>query len=129
MILWLCYVTERALPSSNRDTVSMHPSCPSFMTGLGFPAPTHQHQLLEAYMLNCLIQMPLLLCSFIGCPVLCPKSNFSPSLVRVGPSSLLYQLSPSCLSHTSGGGGGGCVREKITELKLIKFKNTQQIDS
>lgn len=70
--------------------------------------------------------MPLLLCSFIGCLALCPKLNFFSSLVMVGPSRLLYQLCPSWLSHASGGGWGW---EELTELRLIKFENTQQIDS
>lgn len=44
--------------------------CPSFLTTFCFPTPTHQHHLLEAYILDCLIQESLPLCSFIGCPAL-----------------------------------------------------------
>lgn len=54
----------------------------------------------------------------------CPKLNFLSSLVTMGPSSLLYQLSLSWLSHASGG-----EQEKFIELRLIKFENTQQSDS
>lgn len=87
------------------DTFSRHPGCPSFLSSLCFSAPTHQHQLLEAYILDWLIQVPLPLCSFIGCSALCPKPNFFSSLVTESPSSLLYQLCPSWLSHASSGAG------------------------
>lgn len=58
------------------DTFSRHPGCHSFMSNLCFPAPMHQHQLLKACILDWLIHVLLLLCSFIGFSALCPKPNF-----------------------------------------------------
>lgn len=108
---WLCHATERTLLGSNRDTFSMHLGYPSFMSGLWFAVPTSSTKLLEAYMWDCLTQVPLLLCSFIGFPAHCPKPSlfvffFFSFLVTVGPSSLLYHLCPSWLSHASGVCGG-----------------------
>lgn len=40
---------------------------------------------------------------------------------------MLYQLCPSWLSHASGVCGGG--GERSSELRLIKFDDTQQIGS
>lgn len=124
---WLCHATERTLLGSNRNTFSMYLGYPSFMSSLWFEVSILQHRVAWGLHLGLSTQVPLLLCSFIGFPAHCPKPSFFFSfLVTVGPSCMLYQLCPSWLSHASVCMGGG---ERSSELRLIKFDDTQQIGS
>lgn len=96
------------------------------LPALDFQLPNISTSCLKpAYILDCLIHVSLPLSSFIGCPVLCPKPNSFSSLVTMNSSSLLYQLSPSWLSYAFREGGWWW--EKLTELRLIKFKNSKLI--
>lgn len=128
---WLCHATERTLLGSNRDTFSMHLGYPSFMSGLWFAVPTSSTKLLEAYMWDCLTQVPLLLCSFIGFPAHCPKPSLFVFFFFLFWSQ--WALLVCCTTSVPLGSamhlvcvGGG---ERSSALRLIKFDNTQQIGS
>lgn len=104
----------------------MHLGCPSFISSLWFPSPTQEHQLLEAYILDCLIQVPLPLCSFIDCPALCPKPNFflfwSQWALLVCCTSF-FPLGSAMLPVV----GVGRREREAHWVEVDRFENTQQI--
>lgn len=106
---WLCHATEWTLLGSNRDTFSMHLGYSSFMSGLRFAVSTLQYQ--AAWGLHLGLSHSSATTSLFIHWLPCPLSKtqlvfFLSFLITVGPSSLLYQLCPSWLSHASGVCGG-----------------------
>lgn len=127
MILWLCYVAEWALPSSNRDTFSMHPTKLLFFHVWSWIPSSHPSALV-AWGLHAELSHSNAIASLLIHWMPCPLSK-----IQLFPFLWLeWALLVCCTSLVSLGSAillVGVRWEKVTELKLIKFKNTQQIDS